>query len=165
VVPAVMAARRRVPELRAVIFGDGPQLPDVREAIARHGAQDVVEAPGFVEADRVEDALARAACLLLPSVREGYGAIVVEAAAAGVPSVLVAAPDNAATEHVEEGVNGFVAHDASPEALADAIVAAWERRDALRASTGAWFAAHATELAMRTSLERVVASYRADARA
>ncbi|HEU4974705.1 MAG TPA: glycosyltransferase [Baekduia sp.] len=164
VVPAVMAARERVPELRAVIFGDGPQLADVRAAIAQHRAQDVIEAPGFVDGDRVEDALARAACLLLPSIREGYGAVVVEAAAAGVPSVLVAAPDNAAVEHIEEGVNGFVAADASPAALAGAIVAAWERRDALRASTAAWFAAHATELAMTTSLERVVAGYRTPAR-
>jgi glycosyltransferase involved in cell wall biosynthesis len=165
VVPAVMAARERIPHLRAEIFGDGPQLPDVRAAIERHGATGIVSAPGFVEAERVEDALARATCLVLPSIREGYGAIVVEAAAAGVPSVLVAAPDNAAVEHVEEGVNGFVARDASPEALADAIVVAWERREALRASTAAWFGAHATELSLRASLERVVAGYRPSVRA
>lgn len=164
VVPAVMAARARIPELRAVVFGDGPELEDVRAAIAAHGADGVVEAPGFVAAERVEDALARATCLLLPSIREGYGAIVVEAAAAGVPSVLVQAPDNAAVEHVEEGVNGFVARDASPDALADAIVAAWERREALRTSTAAWFAAHAEELSMRASLERVAERYRLAAR-
>jgi glycosyltransferase involved in cell wall biosynthesis len=160
VVAAVAAARRRVPALTAVLFGDGPQLGDVRAAIDRHDAAGFVSAPGFVDAAEVEDGLSRAACLVLPSVREGYGAIVVEAAAHGVPSVLVAAPDNAAVEHVEEGVNGFVAPDASPAALADAVVAAYERRDALRASTAAWFAAHARELSLRTSLERVVASYR-----
>src|SRR4051812_44009319 len=160
VVGAVVAARRRVPELRAVLFGDGPQLDDVRAAIAAHDAAAFVGAPGFVSAEEVEDGLSRAACLVLPSVREGYGAIVVEAAAHGVPSVLVAAPDNAAVEHIDAGVNGFVAPDASPDALAAAILAAYERRVALRASTAGWFAAHAHELAMRTSLERVVASYR-----
>lgn len=165
VVPAVMAARERVPGLRAVIFGDGPQFADVQAAIDACGARDVIEAPGFVAAERVDTTLARACCLVLPSIREGYGAIVVEAAALGVPSVLVRAPDNAAVEHIEEGVNGFVAADASPAALADAIVAAYERRDALRASTAAWFAAHAHELSMSTSLERVVAAYRASARA
>jgi glycosyltransferase involved in cell wall biosynthesis len=160
VVGAVVAARRRVPALRAVLFGDGPQLADVRAAIDHHDAAAFVRAPGFVAAEEVEDALSRATCLVLPSVREGYGAIVVEAAAHAVPSVLVAAPDNAAVEHIEEGVNGFVAPDASPEALGAAIVAAHERRDALRASTAAWFDGHAHELAMRTSLEQVVASYR-----
>lgn len=160
VVPAVLAARERVPELRAVMFGDGPQLGDVRAAIDAAGAGDVVRAPGFVSAEEVDTTLARACCLLLPSIREGYGAIVVEAAAMGVPSVLVGAPDNAAVEHVEEGVNGFVADDASPGALADAVVTAWERREALRSSTAAWFAANARELSMSTSLERVVARYR-----
>src|SRR4051794_37586220 len=160
VVGAVVAARRQVPGLQAVLFGDGPQLADVRAAIDRHDAAAFVRAPGFVAAEEVEDGLSRATCLVLPSVREGYGAIVVEAAAHAVPSVLVAAPDNAAVEHVEEGVNGFVAPDASPAALGAAIVAAYERREALRASTGAWFDAHAHELAMRTSLEQVVASYR-----
>ena len=38
-----------------------------------------------------------------PSRREGYGLVVVEAAARGVPSVVVADPDNAATELVQEG--------------------------------------------------------------
>jgi glycosyltransferase involved in cell wall biosynthesis len=163
VVPAILAARERVPQLRAVIFGDGPQLADVHSAIARLDAGDVVEAPGFVAAERVDETLARACCLLLPSIREGYGAIVVEAAAMGVPSVLVAAPDNAAVEHIEEGVNGFVCADASPAALADAIVAAYERREELRTSTAAWFAANAHELSMSTSLERVVERYRASA--
>ena len=76
----------------------------------------------------------------------------------------MAGEDNAAVELVEEGVNGFVAPDASPGALADAIVAAYERRDALRASTAAWFATNADKLAMRTSLKEVVASYRVSAR-
>jgi glycosyltransferase involved in cell wall biosynthesis len=164
VVDAVVAARRQLPALRGVLFGDGPQLGDVRAAIARLGAGDVVRAPGFVDAEEVEDGLSRAACLVLPSVREGYGAIVVEAAAHGVPSILVAAPDNAAVEHIVEGVNGFVVPDASPEALGAAIVGAYEQRDALRASTTAWFTDNATELSMRNSLERVVGSYRAATR-
>ena len=51
----------------------------------------------------------RALCMLLPSRREGYGMVVVEAAAHGTPSVVVAGEDNAATELIEEGVNGIVA--------------------------------------------------------
>jgi glycosyltransferase involved in cell wall biosynthesis len=164
VVEAIVAAREHVPELRGILFGDGPQLTDVRNAIERAGAGGYITAPGFVDAEEVQDALSRAACLVLPSVREGYGAIVVEAAAHGVPSILVAAPDNAAVEHVDEGVNGFVVPDAAPAALGDAIVAAYGRREALRASTIAWFAANAIELSMRNSLLRVVESYRATVR-
>ena len=86
----------------------------VKAEIARLGVGDRVEAPGFVPTAQVEQALARALCLVLPSRREGYGLVVVEASSLGTPSVLVRDPDNAATELIEEGVNGFVVDDASP---------------------------------------------------
>jgi glycosyltransferase involved in cell wall biosynthesis len=159
VVPAVMAARKRVPELRATIFGDGPQLADVRAAIVAHGAEGIVDAPGFVEQELLDDTLARAACLVLPSTREGYGLIVVEAASMGVPSVLVDAPDNASTEHIVEGVNGFVCPELSPGALADGIVAAVGGGAALRESTVDWFAQHASMLSIETALAQVLERY------
>lgn len=164
VIGAVMHARHNVPELKGRIFGDGPQLPLVRQQIAALNASSAVEAPGFVASTEIDDALARACCLVLPSIREGYGAIVVEAAAAGVPTVLVRAPDNAAVEHIVEGANGFVVQDASPEALGAAIVACWERRDALRVSTYRWFRENAEVLSVRSSVKRVVERY-ASARA
>jgi glycosyltransferase involved in cell wall biosynthesis len=161
VVAAVATARAAIPGLRGIVFGDGPQLEEVRAAIAEHGAQDFVEAPGFVDEATVQDALGRATCLLMPSTREGYGMIVIEAAAKGVPSVLVDAIDNASVEHIEEGVNGFVVAGLSPAALAGGIVAAHEGGAALRESTADWFAAHADELSIATSLKRVVAAYEA----
>ena len=159
VVHAVMAARERIPGLRGIVFGDGPQLGDVRAAIAAHGAEGIVEAPGFADESVVQDALARATCLLMPSVREGYGMVVIEAAANGVPSVLVRAPDNASVEHIEEGVNGFVVADLAPQTLAAGVIACHEGGAALRERTADWFAANAHELSVRTSLERVVARY------
>ena len=71
----------------------------------------------------------------------------------------MAAPDNAATELIEEGVNGFVAASASPEDLAAAILRVREAGPALRESTAAWYAEHARELSLADSLERVAAAY------
>jgi glycosyltransferase involved in cell wall biosynthesis len=159
VVAAVAEARKAIPQLRGIVFGDGPQLDDVRAAIAVHGAEGFVDAPGFVDEATVQDALGRATCLLMPSTREGYGMIVIEAAAKGVPSVLVDAVDNASTEHIAEGVNGFVVADVGAPALAGGIVAAYEGGAALREATADWFAANAQELSIATSLERVVAAY------
>ena len=65
--------------------------------------------------------MGRAMCMVLPSRREGYGLVVIEAAARGTPSVVVEGPDNAAVELIEEGVNGVVAASASAEDLAAAI--------------------------------------------
>jgi glycosyltransferase involved in cell wall biosynthesis len=163
VVPAIARARPDVEGLRGVVLGDGPERPAVLAAIEALGLGDIVEAPGFVPTELVEENLARALCLVLPSAREGYGLVVVEAAAAGTPSIVVRGEDNAATELVEDGVNGFVADSADPDDLARAIVRVHEAGGELRASTAAWFAANAERLSLGSSLQRVAESYAARA--
>ncbi|HYM56539.1 MAG TPA: glycosyltransferase [Solirubrobacteraceae bacterium] len=164
VVPAIACARRELPELRGEVYGDGPERSAVLRAIVDGGLEGIVAAPGFVPSARLEGALARALCMVLPSRREGYGLIVVEAAAEGVPSVVVRDPDNAATELVEEGVNGYVAASADPRDLAAAILRVHQAGPALRHSTARWFAANARRLSLDASLETVSAAYSASAR-
>ena len=159
IVPALALARERAPELRAEIYGDGPERDRVLELVGSFGLESAVEVPGFVDHGRVDSALRRALCLVLPSRREGYGLVVVEACAVGTPSVVVADPDNAATELIEEGVNGFVAPSASAADLAAAILRVCDAGDALRASTAAWYAENARSLSLADSLERVAAAY------
>src|SRR5829696_1899748 len=161
-VPALALARERIPELRGEIFGDGPERDPVLRARAEHGLDGALDVPGFVDAARVEAALARALCMVLPSRREGYGMVVVEAAALGTPSVVVADPDNAATDLVSEGENGYVARSASPEDLAAAIQLVHDGGQALRDRTAAWFGANARRLSLESSLERVLDGYAAE---
>jgi glycosyltransferase involved in cell wall biosynthesis len=85
--------------------------------------------------------------------------VVVEAAARGTPSIVVAGEDNAAMELIEEGVNGTIAPRADPLAVADAIVRVHEAGLALRESTAAWFAEHRERLSLAGSLRRVLDSY------
>jgi glycosyltransferase involved in cell wall biosynthesis len=157
VAPAVALAAQRVPGLRGVVYGDGPEREAVRASL--DGAP--VEAPGFVDIEEIERTLRRALCMVLPSSREGYGLIVVEAASNGTPSVVARAPDNAAVELVEEGVNGVIAASASPEDLAAAIVRIHEAGDEMRVSTCDWFARNAQRLSLGSSMETVLASYSA----
>ena len=158
--PALVLARERIPELRAEILGDGPD----RDAVVRRrdelGLTDAVDVPGRVPAERVEDALARALCMVLPSKREGYGMVVVEASALGTPSVVVAGPDNAATDLVSEGENGYIARSASPEDLAEAIQMVHAGGNSLRERTAAWFRENAQRLSLESSLATVLESYR-----
>jgi glycosyltransferase involved in cell wall biosynthesis len=158
-VPALRRARDEIPQLQAVILGDGPERPEVERLIETLGLADAVEAPGFVEPERVEASLRSALCLALPSRREGYGLVVVEAAAHGTPSIVVADPDNAAVELIEDGVNGTVAPSASATDLADAIVRIHSAGAGLRESTAAWFRNHREELLLENSLDAVIAAY------
>ena len=154
---AVAAARERLPGLSGVILGNGPERPRVLEAATAAGG--FVEAPGFVSPEEVTEALAGALCVLLPSEREGYGLVVVEAAALGTPTVTTAEPDNAAVELIEEGVNGFVAPSAEPGELAEQIVRAAEGGEGLRERTAGWFADNALRLSAAGSARTVADWY------
>jgi len=156
---AIAAARRRRPELRAVIFGDGPERPRVQAEIARLGLQGIVGCPGFAPWADVDAALRHAVCLVLPSVREGYGLAVVEAAARGTPTVLVPAPDNAATELLVAGENGILARSAAPADLADAVVTVADAGADLRRRTAAWFAANGDSLTADRGVAAIEALY------
>jgi len=158
-VPALALAREQVPELRGEIYGDGPERGKVLDAIAELGLEDVVSAPGFVNGDVLNQALASAMCLVLPSRREGYGRVVIEASARGVPVVVVSGPDSAATELVEEGVNGTIATSSRADDLARAIVIVHEAGEALRDSTSAWFERNAGRLSVSHSVGAVLEAY------
>jgi glycosyltransferase involved in cell wall biosynthesis len=160
VIPAVALAAGRVRGLRATIFGDGPQRDAVLDAIARLDGDPEISAPGFIERSELHATLRQSLCMLLPSRREGYGMIVVEAAACGVPSIVVAGEDNAAVELIEDGVNGLVARSASAEDLANAIVSIHRAGEALRQSTREWFAENAAKISAGASLARVLDVYR-----
>jgi glycosyltransferase involved in cell wall biosynthesis len=148
-----------VPDLRGEIYGDGPERARVLKAIADLGLKGCVTAPGFVAAEVLERALASALCFVLASQREGYGLVVIEAAAQGVPSVVVDGPDNAATELVEEGVNGAVAASANTEDLAAAITRVHAAGPELRRSTVDWFRRNETRLSLESSLQLLVREY------
>jgi glycosyltransferase involved in cell wall biosynthesis len=163
-VPALARARDQLPELRGEIYGDGPERAKVLDAIAELGLEDVVSAPGFVNGEVLEEAISTALCLVLPSRREGYGRVVIEASARGVPVVVVAGPDNAATELVEEGVNGMIAGSVEARELAGAIVRVHELGDRLRASSEEWFRRNAQRLSLAASLSIVRGSYEESAK-
>ena len=97
--------------------------------------------------DTIEETILPSLALVLDSL--------IEAAALGTPSVVVAGDDNAAAELIEEGVNGFVAPSAAPDAIAAAIVACVEGGAELRERTAAWFAENAPRLTVDSSARTV----------
>jgi glycosyltransferase involved in cell wall biosynthesis len=158
-VHAFSRAKGRASELRCVIFGDGPDRAEVLRLIRDLGLSDAIEAPGFVDGDRVDATLRRALCMALPSQREGYGLVVVEAAARGTPSVVVQDKDSAAVELVEDGVNGVIAGSAEPDDLAAAILRVHDAGEEMRESTAEWFARNARRLSLEGSLDTVLRVY------
>jgi glycosyltransferase involved in cell wall biosynthesis len=161
-VPAVARARQTIPGLRCEIYGDGPDREHVLRLIRSSGLDGAVDAPGFVDGELVEAAMARALCLALPSRREGYGLVVLEALSRGTPAVVVRGDDNAAAEFITEDENGSLAPSASAADLAAAIVHVHEAGAELRASSLAWFKRNAERLSLEHSLQVVLERYSRD---
>lgn len=103
------------------------------ETIARTGARDVFLA-GWHDHDTLPDFLRASDALVLASVREQFGLVLVEAMACGLPCVAVDAFGPA--EIVEDGRTGWLVPGDDRAALADALVEVSDR-EALRARRGA----------------------------
>lgn len=161
-VDALAIARATIPGLHGKLLGDGPTRPAILQQIASLNLSAIVSCPGFVEHEALDEAMASALCVVQPSRREGYGMVVVEAAHRGVPTTVVAAPDNAATELVEEGQNGFVVEQAKPANLAEAILKCAQQGGDLRRRTRDWYAQNKGRLSIEASLAIVSADYGSD---
>jgi glycosyltransferase involved in cell wall biosynthesis len=158
-VRAFARARAERPDLRLELYGDGPERARVEALVRQLGLDGSVRVLGHRPEDEVAAALGGAACLATASEREGYGLVVVEAAARGTPSVVVDGPENAATELVVPGVNGELARSVEPDELAATILRVLDEGAELRASTARWFEENASRLRLDESLELVVAEY------
>jgi glycosyltransferase involved in cell wall biosynthesis len=156
----VRAVRKTRPDTQGLIIGDGPCRPTVERAITQAEMDGVVRTAGFVETARVGGSMAAAGCLLLPSLREGYGIVVVEAAAHGTPVVVVSGEDNAAADLISDGVNGYVAHDDGAEAIAAAVLKVLDGGSELRRRTRQWFDEHEVALSATTAGRTVIEYYR-----
>lgn len=161
-IPAAIAlAREKIPDLRAQIFGNGPERGKVLAEIARLHLEDVVECPGFVPWPQLETSLSRATGLILPSEREGYGSVVIEAIARGTPAIVVRGSDNAATDLIAENVNGFVAPSVEPSVLAEFIGKLCAAGPELRTRTYQWYREHASQLSLDASIKQIDEVYQA----
>jgi len=84
---AMQRVIRNFPEYRLVIVGDGPEKKDLIQHASNLGLSAHVDFVGFQAQDRVRSFMQRARLLVLPSLEEGMGVVLVEAMACGTPVV------------------------------------------------------------------------------
>ncbi len=120
----VIEALGRVPGAELTVIGDGPMREPWRQAAERYGVGDRVEFTGFLPqaecAPRLRDALS----LVLPSIYECGGAVVLEAMASGIP--VIATKWGGPADYLDPSC-GFLVEPRSREAMVEGFAAAMTR--------------------------------------
>ena len=108
---------RKSHDARLVILGEGPARPDLETLIATLRLQDCVDLPGFVA--NPYSFMKNAAVFVSSSGREGFGNVIVEALACGLPIVSTNCPGPC--EILCDGKWGTIVPVGDGEALAKAV--------------------------------------------
>jgi len=105
--------------LHIVIGGSGPERAEIERRIERDALSNV-HLVGYVPDEDLPDYYRAADVFVLPTrTAEGFGLVLMEAAACGVPSI--ATDSGAPREIVDEGVTGLLVPPGAPSELAAAI--------------------------------------------
>ena len=116
---AYIALKRRSPELRLIVVGDGRMRRGYEEYIKRHRVPDVVMA-GYVSPEELPRYHASADIFCAPNTgKESFGIVLLEAMAAGLPVVATDIPGF--VQVVSPGRQGMLARRDDPISLASAL--------------------------------------------
>jgi phosphatidylinositol alpha-1,6-mannosyltransferase len=110
---------RQVPDAVLVFVGTGDDTVRLREKAAALGVGNSLVCPGFVSRAALEIIYRRAKVFAMPSRREGFGLVYLEAMSQGLPCI--GSTHDAAGDIIQDGVSGFLIDQADIGALADRI--------------------------------------------
>lgn len=108
--------RAQVPKLKFIIVGDGAQAPQLQQEA---GTSGLVQFLG--RRVDIPDLMAAFDVLVVPSINEGMGRVILEAGAASVP--VVATRVGGIPDIVDDGETGLLVAPRAPDELATAVLA------------------------------------------
>ena len=144
--PALVDVRARVPDVEAVVIGDGPHRARLEALAVSLGATSWLRFVGRVTDDELVDWYQRAWVAASASKREGFGLTLTEAAACGTPVVATRIAGH--LDAVDEGHSGLLVDDNAE--LTAAIVRVLTDAP-LRAALGAGALEHAAKFTWEAS--------------
>lgn len=150
---AFLEVRRRLPEARLVVVGDGEQRPALEKRKRQLGFGDEVQLTGGLPREAIVGFYARADVYCLPSLYEGFPVAILEAMAAGLP--VVATTVSGIPEAVLPERTGLLVEPEDVAGLAEALI----RLLGDPALARAYGAAGRAFLAERFSIEAVTREY------
>lgn len=107
------------PNLYWVLGGQGDDLCHVKEKAAHLGVSDRCRFPGFIPDETLPDLYRSSDLFVLPSQKEGFGIVFLEAAATGLP--VIAGNRDGSVDALANGELGTLVDPTDPTAISNAI--------------------------------------------
>ncbi len=114
-------------EHKFLLGGDGSEKGKILDYIKKHDLEECVSYPRWISRDDLPSYLNDLKLLVIPSYFEGLPNMMLEAMACG--TIVLASRVGSIPDVIEDGKNGFLLDDNSPEAILRCILKIFERRD------------------------------------
>src|SRR3989344_3147944 len=119
-VQAVAQVKEKIPDVKCLILGEGPEEKALKSLVARLNISGNVEFLGNVDQEKIPEYLASADIFVRPSRSEGLGISFLEAMAAGLP--VIGTPVGGIPDFLKDSETGLFCNVADSKDLADKIV-------------------------------------------
>lgn len=112
--------KKEYPDARLTIVGKGPEMANLENLCRELNLLDCVMFTGQISNEQVLEEMAKAQFFIMPSVREGFGIVYIEAMACGC--VTIGTEGEGIADLIVSGENGFLVPPDDSTAIASTIV-------------------------------------------
>ena len=131
-IEALNIIKKEVPDVKCIIIGDGPEKRRLEKMAYDLGLEGNIEFKGFLaDHNEVISYMKSSKVFVLPSRREGFGIVALEANACGLPVITVNHKMNATCDFINNNGNGFIC-ELSEEEITEKIFMALDRREDMK---------------------------------
>ena len=121
-IKSILLIKEKYQNIRCFIIGDGPEKQKLKALTGELKLQNNIRFLSFFEnQNNVYSLIKSSKVFILPSTREGFGIVVIEANACGIPVITIQHKNNAAKDLIEEGKNGFICQPNKEEIVGKTI--------------------------------------------
>ena len=129
VIESVSEIRHQYPFVRYILAGTGDDVSHIRREIAKRHLEPLILLPGYVPDSELPDYYNLADLFIMPSQKEGFGIVFIEAQASGVP--VVGGNRDGSVDALQDGELGTLVDPTDQAAVTRAITAEIRERTRL----------------------------------
>ncbi len=129
VVKSIIFIKKEIPNIQLYIAGGGDDkyIKKIKKIVSDNNLVDNVKFLGRVEENQKRKIMSRSHLILVTSIREGWGLVIIEASACGTPAVVYNAPG--LVDAVKDGETGIVCKKNTPFNLAENVIKLLKNKD------------------------------------